>query len=150
MPSVNWRHALDVHPGCHECFMLLPSELDKFGFVPHNQRWARTTSGSNVDCPQYSLQGGVLVIFMVSKQILSIIYMTAGFGLGGWMRPIPAKTVCPRDINRVFSCQHFPLFCSVTFPLNSSERTTVTSRPLLEAFCKQSGKAETRKCSVKL
>lgn len=42
------------------------------------------------------------------------------------------------------------LFCSIIFPLNSAERTTVTSRPLLEAFCKQSGKAEIRKCSVKL
>lgn len=42
------------------------------------------------------------------------------------------------------------LFCSVTFPFNSAERTTATSRPLLEAFCKESGKAEIRKCSVKL
>lgn len=29
------------------------------------------------------------------------------------------------------------LYCSLTFQLNSSGRNTVTSRPLLEAFCKQ-------------
>lgn len=49
---------------------------------------------------------------------------------------------------------HFPLymdlFCSVTFPLNSAERTTVTNGPLLEAFCKQNGKAKIRKCFVNL
>lgn len=42
------------------------------------------------------------------------------------------------------------LFYSAAFLLNTAERTAMTSRLLLEAFCKQSGKAEIRKCPVKL
>lgn len=64
---------------------------------------------------------------------------------------------CKKEHTLVFSkyfLVHFPLymdlFCSVTFPLNSAERTTVTSGPLLEAFCKQNGKAKIRKCFVNL
>lgn len=59
------------------------SELDKFALVPYNQRREIILFGSNSDCPQHSLQRRVLVIFVVSKQMLSMIHMTAGFGLGG-------------------------------------------------------------------
>lgn len=90
MPSANWRYALDVHPRCPGCFMLLSSELDKFALVPHNQRWARMTFGSNFDWSQHSVQRGVLVIYLCGfKTNLSMIYMRAGFGLGGWMSHLP-------------------------------------------------------------
>lgn len=63
----------------------------------------------------------------------------------GYCLPIPTKRVCPFDLNGVFVSTS-PL----TFLFNSAERTTVTSRLLLQAFCKKVGKEETAECSVKL